>query len=44
MSEGEVVVQKRHDEVSAKVSAVQLLLCLIRQEVHLSQVPFLKLS
>jgi hypothetical protein len=31
MSEGEVVVQKRRHEVSAKVSAVQLLLCLIRQ-------------
>jgi hypothetical protein len=31
VSEGEVVVEKRRDEVSAKVSAVQLLLCLIRQ-------------
>ena len=38
MSEGKVVVQKRRDEVSAKVNAkvaaVQLLLCLIRQDIE----------
>jgi hypothetical protein len=34
VSEGEVVVEKRRDGVSAKVSSVQLLLCLIRQETR----------